>query len=80
MQAPSFFGSVTPRAFAALRHLDIQRKLGSFQALFQRVLHDAHALLDHAGDGAGEIVGQQIGDPHGATVRIAVRKTCSDAL
>jgi hypothetical protein len=49
-------------------------KLGSFRTLFQRLLHGGHPLVDHAGDGAGEIIGQEIGDPDGATVGITVRK------
>src|SRR5262249_58193488 len=34
---------------------------------FERLLHCAHPLLDHAGNGFGEVVGQQVCNPHDAT-------------
>src|SRR5437660_11139555 len=38
----------------------------------QRLLHRAQALLDHRRDGAGDLVGQQVGDPDDAAAPIAV--------
>src|SRR5258707_2219217 len=38
----------------------------------QRLLHRAQALLDHRRDGAGDLAGQQVGDPDDAAAPIAV--------
>src|SRR5882762_4979499 len=46
----------------------------------QRLLHRAQALLDHRRDGAGDLAGQQVGDPDDAAARSPSSKTCIDAL